>query len=121
VRKSTVRNGLRLVVISLLLIIGASFYHTPLASLLSLSVESELRWYKLGIFWGAAIGGYGVVLAVIGCVLQGRKQDLAIRIFPWFMMMVAMVSLFFYLLTASFDAPQIPGRERLRPGETITI
>lgn len=120
-RKTTVRNGLRLVLFSLSVILCVSFFHAGIASLLSLSIEDESRLYRLGIFWGTAIGGYGVVLSTFGCVLVARKQDAAVRLFPWFMMIIAMISLFFYLLTSSFDAPFTPVRERLRPGETITI
>jgi len=120
-RKSTVRNGLRLICISLMLILAVSFYHAGIASIASLSLEAESRLYRYGIFWGTALGAYGVLLSTFGCVLVSKKQDVAVRIFPWFMMIVAMVSLFFYLLSSSFDAPSVPGRERLRPGETITI
>lgn len=120
-RKSTVRNGLRLILIALGMILCVSFFHAGIASLFSLSFESESRLYRLGLFWGTAIGAYGVVLSVFGCILASRKQDVAVRLFPWFMMIVAMISLFFYLLSSSFETTPDPGRERLRPGETITI
>ena len=64
------------------------------------------------------MSGYGVVLTSFGLVLPGNQRDAGIRIMPLFLMIVAVVSLFFYLFVASFDAsPNFP-RERLRPGET---
>jgi hypothetical protein len=120
-RKRTLRNGMRLVLAALVLIIIASFYHDRAGEVLSLSIDAELRFYRLGIFWAAAIGGYGVVLAAFGLVLPGNPRDSGVRVMPAFLMIVAAVSLFFYLLAASFDVPADPRRERLRPGETITI
>ena len=120
-RKRTIRNGMRLVLAALMLIIISSFYHETAADLLSLSIDAEMRFFRLGIFWAAAMGGYGVVLAAFGLVLPGRQRDSGVRVMPAFLMIVAVVSLFFYLLAASFDTPANPPRERLRPGETITI
>jgi hypothetical protein len=119
-RKRTIRNGMRLVLSALVLIIVASFYHDRVGDILTLSLDEEMRFYRLGIFWASAIGGYGVVLAAFGLVLPGNQRDSGIKVMPAFLMIVAVVSLFFYLLSASFDAPDTP-RERLRPGETITI
>jgi len=67
------------------------------------------------------MGGYGVMQAAFGLVLPGNLKDSGVRIMPTFLMIAAVVSLFFYLLAASFDAPAVPPREHLRPGETITI
>jgi hypothetical protein len=120
-RKRTVRNGMRLVLAALIIIIVASFYHTPVADILDLSVDAEMRLYRLGIFWAAAVGGYGVVLAAFGMVLSATKADSGVRIMPVFLLMAAFVFLFFYLLVSSFSAPSVHPRERLRPGETITI
>ena len=92
-----------------------------MGEILSLSIAAEMRFYQLGIFWAAAIGGYGVVLAVFGLVLPGNQRDSGVRVMPTLFMIVAVVSLFFYLLSVTFDAPMQSPRERLRPGETITI
>ncbi len=118
-RKRTVRNGLRLLLASLLLIILASFYHAALADLLSWSDRAEARFYQLGIFWAAALGGYGVVLAAFGLVLPGDPRDARVRVLPVFFLIIGVVSLFFYLFAASLNEPPRP--ERLEPGETITI
>ena len=120
-RKRTVRNGMRLVMAALMLIIIASFYHGNLSEMFSLSLAAENRIYRLGIFWAAAIGGYGVVLTAFGFVLPHEKSDESVRILPVFLLITGLIGLFFYLLAASFDAPTNYEQKRLRPGETITI
>jgi hypothetical protein len=120
-RKKTIRNGMRLVLAALIIIIIASFYHSGVSDILSLSYDAEMRFYRLGIFWAAAIGSYGVVQSAFGLVLPAKQGDSVVRIMPSLFLIIGAVSLFFYLLAASFDASSEPTRERLRPGETITI
>jgi hypothetical protein len=86
-----------------------------------LTPAAESRIYNLGMFWAAAIGGYGVVLTVFGFVLSPLKKDVQIRLLPIFLGISAMVFLFFYLLSTSIDAPARDEQQRVRPGETITI
>jgi hypothetical protein len=121
VRKRTVRNGMRLIVASLILIILASFYHAQLSDLFSLSSAAESRIYRNGMFWAAAIGGYGVVVTALGLVLSPLKSDVQVRLLPVFLSVSAMIFLFFYLLSTAIDAPARDEQRRLRPGETITI
>jgi len=120
-RKRAIRNGMRLVLTALIIILIVSFYHGGVSDVLSLSYEAEMRLYRLGLFWAAAIGGYGVIQSAFGLILPSRQSDSGIRVMPSIFLIVGVVSLFFYLLAASFDAPHEPTRERLRPGETITI
>lgn len=120
-RKRTIRNGMRLVLAALIIIITTSFYHSVVSDVLSLSYEAEMRFYQLGIFLAAAMGGYGVVLSVFGLVLSAKQSDSGIRVMPSVFYIFALVSLFFYLLSVTVDSPNEPTRERLRPGETITI
>lgn len=120
-RKRTVRNGMRLIMAALILIILASFYHVQLSEMFSLSSSAEGRLYRLGIFWAAAIGGYGVVLTTLGLLLSSLKNDTKIRLLPVFLSISAIVFLFFYLLSSAIDAPPREEQRRLRPGETITI
>jgi len=120
-RKRTVRNGMRLVLASLILIIPASFYLENISDIFSLSQAAGNRIYNLGIFWATAIGSYGVVLVAFGFVLSSQKRDEHIRILPTFMIISGMVALFFYLLTVSISSPLKDEKKRLRPGETITI
>lgn len=118
-RKRTIRSGMRLVLAALLLIILTSFFHGGVADLLALSMGAEQRFYSLGIFWAAAMGGYGAVLTVFGFVLPARQRDAGIRLLPLFLLIMGVMMLFFYLFVSSFNAPV--KEERLRPGETITI
>lgn len=118
-RRRTIRNGMRLVLAALLLIILASFYHGIVADLLNFSQNSEQRFYSLGIFWAAAMGGYGVVLTVFGFVLPATSRDVGVRIMPLFLMVFGLVALFFYLFVASFTAPA--EQRLLQPGTSITI
>lgn len=118
-RKRTIRTGMRLVLAAMLLIILASFYHGGLADLFGLSIGAEERFYSLGIFWAAAIGGYGVVMVVLGFVLSGNTHDTGVRLLPVFLLIVASVLIYIFLLTSFFKEPY--GPERLRPGDTITI
>jgi len=118
-RRRTVRNGLRLVAAALMLIIVVSYYHGLVADLFSLAPDGEQRVYQLGIFWAAALGGYGVVQAVFGFLMASGSRDHGIRIMPTLLLIAGMVLLFFLLLAGSLGAPR--NFDRLRPGETITI
>ena len=120
-RKRTVRNGMRLVMAALILIILASFFHVQLSDLFSLSLAAESRIYRLGIFWAAAIGGYGVVVTALGFAFSPQKDDYKVRLMPFFLGISALIFVFFYLLSSSFDAPVRDEQRRVRPGETITI
>lgn len=118
-RKRTVRNGLRLVLVALLLIILASYYHAGIADFFGLSVSAEERFYSLGIFMAAATGGYGVILTVFGFVLPGDIRDAGVRLLPVFLLIATAFMLFFYLLISSLNETSNP--RYLRPSDTITI
>lgn len=120
-RKRTVRNGMRLVMTSMILIVIASFYHLQIADLFSLSVTDENRIYQTGMFWAAAIGSYGVVVTALGFALSPRKNDQDVRLLPIFASVFAIVAIFFYLLSSSIEVPFKKNQRRLHPGETITI
>jgi len=118
-RKRLVRNGLRFLLASLVLIILVSFFHGEVASLLSLSVTAGQGLYGKGIFWSAVIGAYGVIVTVLGFVLSSDRRDAGIKIMPVFLCLVCFVALFFYLLVSSFNSPLI--EQKLSPGTSITI
>jgi nitrate/nitrite transporter NarK len=120
-RKRTVRNGMRLVMAALIIIILASFYHGTFSDMFSLTSAAGNRIYSLSIFWAAAIGGYGVVLVAFGFVLSSQRRDESVRILPTFMIIFGLIFLFFYLLSASINGPVKNDQKRLQPGETITI
>ncbi len=112
---------MRLVMAALILIIIASFYHAQLSDLFSLTPSGESRIYRLGIFWAAAIGGYGVVLTAFGLVLSPLKNVSPVRLLPIFLSVSVLIFLFFFLLSSSIDSPPGDEQRRVRPGETITI
>lgn len=118
-RRRTVRSGLRVLLVALGLIILASFFHDQVAGLLSLSLSAEQRFYSLGIFWAAALGGYGVMLAAFGLILPATPRDSGVRVLPLFLMLAFGTLFFFYLFIASFTSPM--EQRRVPPGTTITI
>ncbi len=118
-RKRLVRNGLRFLLASLVLIILVSFFHGELASVMSLSVTAGQGLYGKGIFWAAAIGGYGVIVTVLGFILSSDRRDAGIKIMPVFLLLICFVVLFFYLLVSSFNSPSIAPKQS--PGTSITI
>ena len=120
-RKRTLRTAMRWVLSALIIIIIASFYHGGVGWVLSLSYNAEMRLYQYAIFLAAGLGGYGVVLSAFGLILPASQAESRIRLMPLLILIIALVALFFYLLAATFDAPSEPTRDRLRPGETITI
>ena len=120
-RKRTVRNGMRLVMAAMILIVLASFYHVQLSDVFSMTPTAESRFYRIVMFWAAAIGGYGIVVTVFGFVLSPIKNDIPIRLLPLFIGVSTMIFLFFYLLSISIEAPSRYEQRRLRSGETITI
>lgn len=119
-RKRTIRSGIRLLLAALLLIILATFYHGGVARLLFLTPDSEQRLFGLGMFAAAALGGYGVVMAVFGLVLPADQRDARVRILPLFIMLFCAVAIIFYLFISSFSTPANE-QQPLRPGSTITI
>ena len=120
-RKRTVRNGMRLVLAALIMIIVASFFHSRITDLFSLSAAAGSSVYRNGMFWAAAIGGYGAVVTVLGFILSPRKIDAEVRLFPVFMGIATLIFLFFYLLSDAIDRPVRDEQRPVRPGETITI
>ena len=118
-RKRTIRSGMRMISAALLLIMYASFYHNAVADLLSLSSGSVQFIYSQSFFWATAIGCYGVLVTVIGCVRTSDNRDAGVRILPVVMLIVGLIVVFFYLSAMYLDTPI--ERQRLRNGESITI
>lgn len=120
-RKITIRNGMRLILASLLLIVITSFFLHHLGNVLSFSSLTHQRFYQFGIFLSAVLGGYGVVVCAFGLILPSRAKDSSVRLLPLLFFILAAISFFFYLAASSFDTPLDSPRDRLRPGESITI
>lgn len=116
-RKSTVRTGLRLILAGIVTVILATFYHGTLAALVSLTAAEEARLVFLGLFWGGALGGAGIIVAAYGLLRSGMLGS-EVRLLPIMIVLAAAMLLFFLLLYSSLRETPPP---RLRPGETITI
>ncbi len=120
-RKRTVRNGMRLVLAALIIILVASFFHSQIKDIFSLSSTAESSIYRYGMFWAAGFGGYGALLTVLGFILSPRNSDTEVRLFPVFIGIATLIFLFFYLLSNVIESPVKDEQRRVRPGETITI
>ncbi len=120
-RKRTVRNGMRLVLAALIMIIAASFFHSQVTDFFSLSATAKNSVYQNGMFWAAALGGCGAMVTVLGFLLAPRKNDVEVRLFPLLIGIATLIFLFFYLLSNEIDSPARDEQRRVRPGETITI
>ena len=118
-RKRTVRNGMRMLLAALLLIILACFYHGGIASLFSLTQGTEQRFYGWVMFLAAGIGAYGVMQAVFGLLLSADLRDAGVRVVPLLLLVAFVIVLYFYLFVSSFNKPI--EEQYLRPGTTITI
>jgi hypothetical protein len=117
-RRRQVRNGLRIILISIVLIMLVSFFNSDLARLFSLPIQWQQRLYSEGIFWSAAIGGYGVIVTVLGFLISSDTRDRGIRLLPVITMLLLSVALFFYLLISSLNSAVI---EPQKPGTSISI
>ena len=120
-RKRSVKNGMRLILIAQIMIVAASFFHSQITDFFSLSASTGSRIYQNGMFLAAAIGGYGVVVTVFGFILSPRKNDAEVRLFPVILCISGMIFLYFYLLSDAMDSPARYEQRRVMPGETITI
>jgi hypothetical protein len=117
-RRRQVRNGLRIILISIILIMLVSFFNSDIVRLLSLPIHWQHRFYSEGIFWSAAVGGYGVIVTVLGLLISSDSRDRGIRLLPVITMLLLSVALFFYLLISSFNSTVI---EQHKPGTSISI
>ncbi|WP_298435285.1 hypothetical protein [Geobacter sp.] len=118
-RKRTVRVGIYCIIVAVIIVTAATFFHSVLAAWLGLSSYTEARLVYDGLFWGGLCGGFGVVVAVAG-LLAGppRDPECPVRLTPHLIVLAAVIFIFALLLLSSFRYPDAPG---LRPGETITI
>jgi hypothetical protein len=117
VRKVIVKTGMKLLLAAILPLILATFYHEPLARLLSLSPDGEMILIYLGFFWGGIFGCLGILVTVVGLARSaGKGAD--VRLAPVVILLAAALFLYFYLFYTSLTSTEPP---KVRPGETITI
>lgn len=116
-RKKTVKLGLNYILVGMVLVIIATFFHEEVAWLFLLSPGGEARFTFLGLFIGGLCGGFGVLISAFG-LLQGPALEKNIYLTPILIILAAAFLLFFMLLYSSIRNPEPP---KVRPGETITI
>lgn len=116
-RKKTVRSGLNYILIAVVMITIATFFHDEMAWLFMLSPVGETELTVTGLLVGWMFGGAGALICVIG-FLQAPRGEEGVRIRPLIVILVAVLAIFMVLFYISFMKPQTP---QLRPGETITI
>jgi len=116
-RKKTVKLGLNYILVGMVLVILATFFHEEVAWLFLLSASGESHFTFLGLFIGGMSGGFGVIISAVG-LLQGPSLDNNIYLKPTLFILAATLLLFFVLFYSSFSKLQ---PSRVRPGETITI
>ncbi len=116
-RKKTVKLGVNYILVGIVLVIIATFFHEEMARLFLLSPGGEVRFTFLGLFIGGMCGGFGVLISAVG-LLQGSAAEKNIYLTPVLIILAAAFILFFMLLYSSFTNPEPP---KVLPGETITI
>ncbi|ACM21052.1 hypothetical protein Geob_2702 [Geotalea daltonii FRC-32] len=116
-RKRTVRLGLNYILVAMVLITIATFFHEELAWLFMLSPVGETELALTGLVVGWMFGGVGVVIAAVG-FLQSATREADVQLRPIIIVLAAVLAIFMMLFYTSLIKPEEP---RLRPGETITI
>lgn len=116
-RSSTIRRGLRLLTVGILLVILGSFWADDVSAVFAFSSAAAASITFWGIFWGGVCGGMGVVITVSGLLL-GAGRDARVRLLPGMLLLAAVLAIFLYLL---FDTLTARTNPPVRPGETITI
>ncbi len=117
-RKRTVRKGLRLLAVALLLLVLGTFYSQQVNTIFALPADGATEFVRLALFWGGMLGGAAIIILSVGLV-QRSSGDEGIRLFPAVLLILIMTALFFALFYRSLTAP--PSQKPLRPGETLII
>jgi len=116
-RKKTVRDGLRLLVAAITLLIMGTFYSREIGEIFFLSVAGAMEFVHLAFFWGGILGGVAIVMICVGFVQSSCPAD-RVRLLPAFLLLLAALVLFFLLFFRSLSSPPV---QPLRPGETLII
>lgn len=117
-RKRTVRKGLRLLVIAVMLLLLGTFYSQQLNSIFDLPADGAMEFVRLALFWGGVLGAGAIITISVG-LIQRSRGDENIRLFPTVILVLIMTALFFTLFYRTLTAP--PPQQPLRPGETLII
>jgi hypothetical protein len=117
-RKKTLRSGLRFIALGILCLLAGTFLPAELSRLFFMGIDGEARITFLGFFLGGMFGGFGVLVAAAGLLLQGRADESHVRLAPTIMLLVFVVALFFFL---TYNSMTVPTHPQLQRGESINI
>lgn len=117
-RKRTVRAGLRLLTLSVILLLLGTFYGQQINTLLAVAGDGAAEFVRLAFFWGGVLGAAAIIMISFG-LLQRSLVGENIRLLPSLLLLAMLLAAFFVLFYHSLSAPPQP--KPLRPGETLII
>lgn len=117
-RRRTLRTGLRFMIAAVSLLLLGTFYSQQVNSMLSLPAEGAFEFVKLAFLWSLVFGASGVIILVFGLIQRAVSVD-RINLFPSFLLLILMMTVFFILYYRTLSSPQID--RPLKPGETLII
>lgn len=117
-RKRTVRTGLRLLAVAVILLLLGTFYSQQINAAFALPPEGAFEFVRLALFWGGVLGG-GAILTISAGLLQRSRGEERVRLLPAIILVLFVTGLFFALFYRSLTSP--PAQHPLRPGETLII
>lgn len=117
-RKKTVRSGLRLLFLAVMLLLLGTFYAQQINLLFAIAGDGAAEFVSLAFFWGGILGSTAILIISFG-LLQRSLTGENIRLLPSLFALVILLIAFFSLLYRAVSSP--PLEKPLRPGETLII
>jgi glucan phosphoethanolaminetransferase (alkaline phosphatase superfamily) len=118
VNRRTVRTGLRLLSVSVMLLMLGTFYAQQLNDFLAVGGAGVAEFIRLAFFWAAVLGFAAIVMISAGLLRRSQSGE-RLRIMPSLIFLTLLLALFFILFYRSMTLP--PAQKPLRPGETLVI
>lgn len=117
-RKRTVRSGLRLMTLSVILLLLGSLYAQQLDALFAVADVGAASFIGLAFFWSAILGTAAVLIIAFG-LLQRSLSGENIRLLPALFILVVLITIFITLIYRYVSSP--PPEKPLQPGEMLII
>ena len=117
-RKKTIRAGLRLLTLSVMLLLLGTFYGQQINNFLAVTGDGTAEFVQLAFFWGGVLGAVAILMISFG-LLQRSVNTEKIRLLPSLFFLALTLTIFFTLFYRSVSAP--PPQKPLPPGETLII
>ncbi len=117
-RKRTIRSGLRLLILSVLLLLLGTFYGQQINTLLAIGSDGTVEFVKLAFFWGGVIGAAAILMISFGLLRRALNFE-KIRLLPSLIVLALLFTVFCTLFYRAVSAP--PQQKPLHPGETLII